>query len=173
MTKHKYGWKTVSLLLLMTTLGSLLTSQGAVQTAVQAARPSSIFLKVDKVSYLSTSTLKASVIVDPAGENINAVGMHMDFDPVYLSVDKVEYATSVCQFIIPEYRDNQKGALNTACGSPDIQATTSMKVMDITFTRKQVGWAKINLAGSKVLAADGLGTDILDQAEFHRIFLEK
>jgi hypothetical protein len=48
-----------------------------------------------------------------------------------------------------------------------------MKVMDITFTRKQVGWAKINLAGSKVLAADGLGTDILDQAEFHRIFLEK
>lgn len=138
-----------------------------------ANKESSIFLKIDKNSFSDSDVLRASVMADPAGQNINAIGMDLDFDPSYLSVENVEYATSVCEFIIPENRNNETGVLNAACGSPDIQATTTIKMLDITFSKKTAGWADIDLGGSKILAADGLGTDILDHAEYHRIYLEK
>jgi len=158
----------IIILLPVTTIG-----QGGKQSKARAINAAAVFLQVDKSTYSGTSTLRAAVMLDPAGQKINAAGLDLDFDPEALKVDKVAYATSVCEFIIPENRDNQAGVLNAACGSPDIQATTTMKMLDLTFTKQKSGWTDLDLHGSKLLAADGLGTDLKALPEYHRLYLEK
>lgn len=120
-----------------------------------------------------------SIILYSGGENVNAAEARISFDPHLATVDKISFSRSVCDSnkIISQEIDNESGTIDIACviAEPVFQDPRAV-VADIIFTPKSMGAVDFSFDdSSQVLAADGLGTNVLrktDAAAF-RIFGEQ
>ncbi len=109
-------------------------------------------------------TFSVSVILNTAGQAVNAIEANLSFSPDKLQVVSPLIGTSIIGVWTnqPNF-DNQKGFLSFQGGLPDPGITTSRGVVaTITFRVRSVGAATVKfLDSSKVLLNDGLATDFL------------
>jgi len=115
-------------------------------------------------SYSSGQTFTATVRVVPGGDSVNAVESALSFDPNELSVVSVSKTGSVFSLWTTEPTfSNSAGSVTFGGGSPTPFTTTS-NILNVTFRVVGDGTANVNFGESSVLAADGRGTDVFDNA---------
>ncbi|TSC82172.1 MAG: Uncharacterized protein G01um101419_659 [Parcubacteria group bacterium Gr01-1014_19] len=115
-------------------------------------------------SFIVGGTFSVSIILNTAGQSVNAIEASLTFPPDKLQVVSPLIGTSVIGIWTsqPQF-DNQNGTLRFQGGVPDPGLITSRGVIaTITFRVKSVGTAVLKLLdSSKVLLNDGLATDFL------------
>lgn len=108
-----------------------------------------------------------SVIVDAGEEPINAVSFRIRFDPALLEAHEVSPAEGSCSYVIESSVRNDAGHIEFACVlEPSAEDPRSLPVAHIRLTPLRSGVASFSFDAedTKVLAADGLGTDVLRHA---------
>ena len=122
-----------------------------------------LFLSPRIETVLVGSTFDVSVLLDTYNNSINTVELNLKFPSNKLIIVKPSGAKSFFSvwFESPTY-SNTEGRLNLTGGIPKGISTESGLVTTITFKAKVTGRAVVEvLPSSKVLANDGLGTNIL------------
>lgn len=104
-----------------------------------------------------------AVLVDTGEESVNTVVLDLSYDPEILMVEAVTLNDSFCTLVIENKIDNELGKLNLTCGVPSPGFSgKSGNLANILVEPKKAGVASfIFNSGTKVLANDGLGTDVL------------
>lgn len=115
-------------------------------------------------SFVVGGTFSVSIILNTAGQSVNAIEANLSFPPDKLQVVSPLIGTSVIGIWTgqPQF-DNQNGTLRFQGGVPDPGLNTSKGIIaTISFRVKSVGTAVLKfLDSSRVLLNDGLGTDFL------------
>jgi hypothetical protein len=116
-------------------------------------------------TYTPGQTFTATVRVVPGGQNVNAVEATLNFDPAQLSVMSISRDGSIFSLWTTEPTfSNSAGTVTFGGGSPTPFNTTS-NILTVTFRTVAEGEAGVSFAdGSSVLAADGRGTDVFENA---------
>ena len=115
-------------------------------------------------SYSSGQTFTTTVRVVPGGDNVNAVESTLSFDSERLSVVSVSKTGSVFTLWTTEPTfSNSAGTVTFGGGSPTPFTTTS-NLVNITFRVTGEGDATVDFDAASVLAADGRGTDVFENA---------
>jgi hypothetical protein len=107
------------------------------------------------------------------GELFNTASIQIKYPPEKIQIESISYENSFCEIIINEKIDNINGFLDISCGNPEPILATSTNMLQINFNKLESGWAQISLNASKILAHDGLGTDIIRSAEDHNFYIYK
>ena len=106
-----------------------------------------------------------TVTIKPGGEAINAIGAVINYDPQKISVLEIVKTNSICRqdMFIEQSIDNELGQVRIACVLPDYQPSIKeATVAELSIKLKKTGSFELNFdENSSVLAADGLGTDVL------------
>jgi len=105
--------------------------------------------------------LNLDLMLNPGGQAVNAIGTTVYYSPDTLSIDSLSIDGSACQLFIDRIIDNDIGSLTFSCGTPFPGILSESKILQITFKKKQTGWAYVDFTDSMALANDGYGTDIL------------
>lgn len=112
-------------------------------------------------TYSSGQTFTAAVRVNPQGKSVNAVEATLTFDTSKLSVVSVSKTGSVFSLWTTEPTfSNSAGTIQFGGGSPTPFSSQSTLVT-ITFRAVAEGTVDVTVKEASVLAADGLGTDVL------------
>lgn len=112
-------------------------------------------------SYTPGQTFTVTVQADPKGQQINAVEASMTFDTALLSVVSVSKTGSAFSLWTTEPTfSNSAGTITFGGGSPTPFSNRS-NLISITFTAKAAGSASVGFGDASALAADGRGTDVL------------
>ena len=112
-------------------------------------------------TYTVGQTFSATVRVNPQGKNINAVESTLTFDTTKLSVVSVGKTGSAFSLWTTEPTfSNTAGTIQFGGGSPSPFSAAS-NLVTITFRAVAEGSALVEFRDASVLAADGLGTDVL------------
>jgi hypothetical protein len=144
-----------------------LTTRAIEQTA-------SLFISLEKSSFLDPDYLTIDLVVDPGVQPINTINASLSFSPSKLALIQASKKQSFCSFFIEEKIDNDQGVYNLACGAPDPGISAKSPAVRLTFQKLEAGWAQIKfLEDSSVLANNGLGTNILGNREIHQIYVIK
>lgn len=115
-------------------------------------------------SYASGQTFTATIQVDPSGDSVNAVEASISFDPAILSVVSVSKTGSVFSLWTTEPTfSNSAGTIEFGGGSPSPFSSRS-NLLVVTFRSLTEGTATVEFDSASALAADGLGTDVLNTA---------
>lgn len=128
--------------------------------------------------YVIGHTQQASIAVYSGGEKVNAIDASLRFDPDVIRVDRLSFERSLCSedATIEHEIDNAHGTLRISCAVlEDVFSDPRAILADIEFTPLSAGSASIVFdEGTSVLAADGLGTDVLRSVTpaFYRVFEE-
>lgn len=117
------------------------------------------------------SLFMITVMVD-ASIPVNVFKGEIIFDPTILNVVSIDYNTSIADLWteLPWY-ENGEGTINFAGGTTvrgGFQGTGSL--VTITFRTIQKGTTAIRLEGARILAHNGLGTDVPVQTPIDAIF---
>ncbi len=108
---------------------------------------------------------KFSVFVDTGDESINTVQIGLLYDPKAVEVKDIIPDTDVCSYVIEKNIDVKAGKVDLACVllKSDIDGRQSLKLADIVVKPLHVGVFTLSFDSdnTKVLANDGLGTDVL------------
>lgn len=113
-------------------------------------------------SYNTGGTFTATIQADPNGDSINAVEAELSFDPAKLSVVGVSKTGSVFSLWTTEPAfSNSAGTIEFGGGSPTPFSSRSTLLV-VTFRAVTEGTAEVAFTSASALAADGLGTDVLD-----------
>jgi len=136
------------------------------------AESASLYLSPSSGSFLVGSVFTVSVFLNTEGSEINAVWAELKFPPEILQVTAPTAGTSfVTEWIVPPNYSNEKGIASFRGGIPEGITSSASLVSSITFRAVASGTAKVEFVkGSKVLLADGKGTDILTgtrHGEYH------
>jgi hypothetical protein len=112
-----------------------------------------------------TSSGRVAVKINTGGESINAVQLKLKFDPAVAKIKDIAMDNSICNknFIFNKSIDNSAGEADITCGlpSPGFQGTNGI-VAELLISPQKEGALPINfMAGTDVLANDGLGTSVL------------
>lgn len=112
-------------------------------------------------SFNKGQTFTAVVQVNPSGDSINAVEASMTFDASLLSVVSVSKTGSVFSLwpVDPAF-SNSAGTI-TFGGGHTAPITSRSNLLTITFRAVSEGTAAVAFKSASILAADGLGTDVL------------
>lgn len=125
------------------------------QTGVASMRivPQSKTVLIDEI-FSVTVQIDSSVPV-----NVFAGELH--FDTQTLSVESIEYNTSVADLWAEEpWYSNGEGTLNFAGGTTQKGGFSgSEKIITVTFKAKQIGGGSLTIADATILQHDGLGSD--------------
>lgn len=115
-------------------------------------------------SFSSGQTFTATVQVDPSGDSVNAVEAEISFDPAILSVVSLSKTGSVFSLWTtePEF-SNSAGTISFGGGSPSPFSSKS-NLLVVTFRAVTEGTATVEFDSASALAADGRGTDVLENA---------
>lgn len=107
---------------------------------------------------------KFSIFVETGDEEINAVKMKLHYNPVQITINRVETSSSTCEYVIQNSIDSLNGEVNLTCGTTEINPTTgTLLIADLLLTPKKIGNFSLifDTDETKVLAKDGLGTNVL------------
>ena len=146
---------------------------------LQTTHPWRSYVQLKKIPYpLYNSTLRiqpesgvfstdfertVEVLVDTGDEYVNSVSVSLVFDPAIFSVEDIITETSFCSFFLEKIIDNKKGTVQFSCGlpNPGFSGNTGT-VMSLRIKPKAVGTSTFVFTNeTRVLANDGLGTDVL------------
>jgi hypothetical protein len=152
--------KRATTLLLFLTL-ALAFGPGLINT-VKAA-DASLLLSPESGSYNVGSTFSIKVIVDSGGgTGINAADGIITFDASYLSVTGLGKTNSIFTLWTQEPTfSNSKGEISFGGGNPQAFKGTFGTIFTITFKALKEGDTKVKFSSGSVLAADGMGTNVL------------
>lgn len=113
-------------------------------------------------SYSNGQTFTVAVQAVPNGDSINAVEATLNFDSSVLSVVSVSKTGSVFSLWTTEPAfSNTDGTVTFGGGSPTPFTSTS-NLLSVTFRTLGEGTGAVSFASASVLAADGRGTDVLE-----------
>lgn len=123
-----------------------------------------VLLSPSTGSYSSGQTFTATVQVNPAGDSVNAVEAQLSFDTNVLSVVSVSKTGSVFSLWTtePEF-SNTAGTITFGGGSPTPFSNQS-NLLVVTFRTLAEGMGTVSFDSASALAADGLGTDVLNNS---------
>lgn len=103
-----------------------------------------------------------SVLINTDGASVNAADGDITFNPKELQVVSVSRGSSIFNLWTEEPSfSNTAGTISFGGGSPSGYKGSGGTVMSITFKPLGAGTPKIQFRGGSILAADGLGTNIL------------
>ena len=149
--------------ILLAVISLILVAFSVLPGAVKA-ESASFYLSPSSGTFFMGSTFDVSVFVNTEGNSINAVQVDLKFPPDKLQVVNPTTGKSFIEVWADQpFFSNKDGLISFKGGvpSPGIK-TSGALVSTITFRAKVPGTAKIYfLDSSKVLLADGKGTDIL------------
>lgn len=113
-------------------------------------------------SYSTNQTFSVTIQADPKGDSINAVEAKLKFDQTKLSVVSISKAGSAFSLWTTEpVFSNTAGTIDFGGGSPSpFSARSTLAV--VTFRALAEGSAAVSFTSASALAADGLGTDVLE-----------
>ncbi len=142
------------------------------------------YLKLGRIPYtLYNSTLRIqpefgiydtdfeqrfSIVVDTGDEDINAVQVGLVFDPKAIDVKAIETASSTCSYVIENTIDTRAGIAKLACVIFKSGGERgSLPIADVVILPRRPGTFTLSFdkEETKVLASDGLGTDVLRLAQ--------
>lgn len=111
-------------------------------------------------SFTAGKTFTVKVVVDPAGQSVNATDGTITFDASLLSVSAVSKEGSVFSLWTadPSY-SNTGGTISFSGGTPSPFSTRGT-IIAITFKAKKAGTTALSFAKGSILAADGKGTNV-------------
>lgn len=112
--------------------------------------------------YSAGGTFTARVIINTSGQSVNAAEGKLSFNPRELSVVSVSRSSSIFNLWTQEPGfSNSAGTITFGGGSPTGYSGSQGTVMTITMRTLAAGNPKINFTSGSVLAADGMGTNVL------------
>lgn len=142
------------------------------------------YLKLERIPYtLYNSTLRLqpefgvysmgfeqhfSIVVDTGDEDINAVEIGLLFDPDAIEVKSLDTANSSCSYVIENKIDSAAGKANLSCVILKSNGERgSLPIADVFIVPKRIGAFTLSFdkKDTKVLASDGLGTDVLRMSQ--------
>jgi hypothetical protein len=112
--------------------------------------------------YQSGSTFTARVVLNSAGESINAAEGTLKFNPQELSVVSVNRSGSIFNLWVAEPSfSNSAGTISFSGGLPSGYTGSAGSVMNITFRVNGSGSSKVTFTQGSILANDGRGSNVL------------
>ena len=112
--------------------------------------------------YTTGNTFSVRVVVNTAGQPINAAEGTINFNPKEVSVVSVDRSNSIFNLWVTEPKfSNTAGTINFSGGLPSGYTGSSGTVFTITFRTISAATARVSLTGGSVLANDGRGTNVL------------
>jgi hypothetical protein len=128
----------------------------------QSADASTLKLNPGTGVYTVGNIFSLSVLVNTDGKSINAADGEISFNPRELQVVSVSRASSIFNLWTEEPKySNTAGTVSFSGGSPTGYKGASGNITNITFKSLAAGTPKITFKTGSILAADGLGTNIL------------
>lgn len=113
-------------------------------------------------SYSNGQTFTATIRANPNGDNINAVEASIAFDSSKLQVVSVSKDGSAFSLWTTEPTfSNSAGTISFGGGSPSPFSSNST-LLTVTMRASGEGSAAVTFNSASILAADGLGTDVLE-----------
>lgn len=120
---------------------------------------STISLSPSSGDYNSNQTFTATIQVQPAGNDVNAVEAQLSFDTTTLEVVNVSQDGSVFSLWTTEPTfSNADGTISFGGGSPT-PFTSPSTAVTVTFRATEEGSASVSFDDVSILIADGQGTD--------------
>ncbi len=111
--------------------------------------------------YTAGQTFTARVVVNTAGQKINAAEGTLSFKPTELSVIRVTKGSVFNLWTSEPSFSNTAGTISFSGGTPTGYSGSSGTVLSITFRVKGAGNPRVTFKNGAVLAADGRGTNVL------------
>lgn len=112
--------------------------------------------------YTTGKIFSVNVVVTTDGKAINASDGQLTFNPKEISVVSVSRTSSIFNLWTEEPTfSNTAGTISFGGGSPTGYKGASGSVVTITFRALSAGTPKVNFKSGSILAADGLGTNVL------------
>lgn len=112
--------------------------------------------------YTVGKAFTVNVLVTTDGKAINAADGQISFNPRELSVISASRASSIFNLWTEEPTfSNTAGTISFGGGSPTGYKGVSGTVLSVTFKALGAGTPKVNFKNGSVLAADGMGTNVL------------
>lgn len=134
---------------------------GFLFVAAQSVSAADVLLAPTTGSYASGQTFTIAVQADPKGDSINAVEAELSFDSSVLSVVSISKDGSAFSLWTTEPTfSNTAGTIAFGGGSPTPFSSRS-NLVSITFRTTGTGDGRVSFSDASVLAADGLGTDVV------------
>ncbi len=129
-------------------------------TAVAAA--ASLSVSPTTGVYTTGSPFTVRIILNTAGQAVNAAEGTLSFNPQQMTVDRINQSGSIFNLwtIEPTY-SNSAGTITFGGGSPRGYTGSAGTIMSVTFRPLAAGTAKLSFTNGSALAADGLGTNVL------------
>lgn len=123
-----------------------------------------VLLSPSSGTYSSGQTFTATIRANPDGDSINAVESELSFDSSVLSVVNVSKDGSVFSLWTTEPTfSNDAGTITFGGGSPT-PFTSPSTLLTVTFRAIAEGEGTVSFNSASALAADGLGTDVLNES---------
>lgn len=112
--------------------------------------------------YTAGGVFSVNVLINTDGKAVNAADGQLGFNPKELSVVGVSRSSSIFNLwtLEPTF-SNGAGTISFGGGSPSGYTGSNGTIMTITFRALGAGTPKVTFTSGSILAADGLGTNIL------------
>jgi hypothetical protein len=127
---------------------------------------------VDKDTFLDPEFLDLDIVISGEENSFNAALADLRYDPNFIEIESITLDKDFCLFSVPELPSTEAGRETIICGTPYNNSASSTTMANIRFRKLGYGWTTLSLSGSSVLAADGLGTEMLSTSETHQIYIE-
>lgn len=137
----------------------------------------SFFFFMSRTEYVYSATLKmspstgvytvgsaftASVVLNTEGKSVNAADGQLSFNPRELQVVGVSRGSSIFNLWTEEPTfSNSAGTVSFGGGSPSGYKGSNGTIVSVTFKPLGAGTPKVSFKSGSVLAADGMGTNVL------------
>lgn len=126
-----------------------------------AQAAAALYLYPPSGTYLVDNTFSATVRIDSGGEAINAAEGALLFNPAELQIVSVSKNAIFSLWTTEPTFSNTAGSLVFGGGSPAGFTGNSGIILTINFKAKIASAAQVSFSSGSILAADGLGTNIL------------
>ncbi len=129
---------------------------------VSFASAATLRLSPETGVYTAGATFTASILLNTQGKPVNAADAQLSFNPKEISVVSVSKGNSIFNLwtLEPTF-SNSAGTISFGGGSPAGYTGSNGTIMSITFRATSAGTPKVTFKSGSVLAADGLGTNVL------------
>lgn len=125
------------------------------------AQAASLRVTPDTGVFVAGNTFSVRIIVNTEGKAINAADAELSFNPRELSVISVAKGSLFTLWTLEPTFSNGAGTVSFGGGSPTGYTGSNGTILTVTFKALAAGAPRVNYKSGSILAADGLGTNIL------------